>query len=169
MNLHFQSSIPAGFNDDSRVWIYQCNRAFQENEMTEIRKLLDDFILGWNSHGTPVTGFAGLFFNRFIIFMADETKTGVSGCSTDSSVRLIKAIEEKYQVNLFDRQSLAFIINNEIRIIHLPELQKAAENRMIDEETIYFNNTVLTKKELLDHWITPVKNSWLRKQFPVHS
>jgi hypothetical protein len=37
--------------------------------------------------------------------MADETATGVSGCSTDSSVRLIKEIEKIFGVNMFDRMA----------------------------------------------------------------
>ncbi len=51
----------------------------------------------WNSHGDPVKGYANLFFGQFIILMADETASMVSGCSTDSSVRLIKAIETEIQ------------------------------------------------------------------------
>jgi len=39
---------------------------------------------------TPVKGAAYLFFGQFIILMADERVSGISGCSTDSSVRLIK-------------------------------------------------------------------------------
>jgi hypothetical protein len=50
-----------------------------------------------------------LFFGQFIILMADEKATGVSGCSTDSSVRLIKDIEQRFGVNMFDRTTLAFV------------------------------------------------------------
>ena len=32
---------------------------------------------------------------RFIIIMADESRVQVGGCSTDSSVRLVTAIESK--------------------------------------------------------------------------
>jgi hypothetical protein len=41
------------------------------------------------------------------------------------------------------------------------------ENNFIDANTLYFNNTVLTKKELLEKWIVPVKDSWLAKRLPV--
>ena len=68
-------------------------------------------------------GFATLFFGRFIILMADETATGVSGCSTDSSVRLIKQIEQQYGVSLFDRQMLAFIIKDKMEITPLEPIK----------------------------------------------
>ena len=107
MDLHFQKQLPADFHNDSRVWIYQSSRKFVISEALEIEELLQEFVQNWNSHGDPVKGYANLFFGQFLIFMADETATGVSGCSTDSSVRLVKVIETNYNVDLFNRQSLA--------------------------------------------------------------
>src|ERR1700733_8349117 len=88
-------TLPAGFDPGSRVWIYQGHRPFTSLEATQTRQLLDSFIHNWQSHGTPVKGYAAIFQNQFIILMADETASGVSGCSTDSSVRLIRQIEQQ--------------------------------------------------------------------------
>jgi hypothetical protein len=55
-----------------------------------------------------------LFFGYFIIMMADEAESTVSGCSTDSSVRFVKKIEQTYRVSLFDRTNLAFIVKDKI-------------------------------------------------------
>jgi hypothetical protein len=164
MNLDFQSHIPEDFNDDSRVWIYQSNRLFFISEALEMEEMLNDFATNWKSHGADVKGYANLFFGQFIVIMADETATGVSGCSTDSSVHLIKSIEEKYKVNMFDRQSLAFIVKDKIQILPLNQLEYAVENNFVNADTLYFNNTVLTKKEMLEKWIIPVKESWLAKR-----
>ncbi|HNF03218.1 MAG TPA: hypothetical protein PLH62_12570 [Ferruginibacter sp.] len=159
--------MPAGFSDDSRVWIYQCNRLFSLSEALQLEPMLQDFVTGWNSHGDPVKGYANLFFGQFIILMADETATGVSGCSTDTSVRLIKSIEQQFNVQLFDRQSLAFIIKDKIQVLPLSQLAYAVENNFINGDTLYFNNTVLTKKEWMDHWLIPVKESWLAKRLAM--
>ena len=164
MNLDFQSHIPEDFNNDSRVWIYQSNRLFFISEALEMEEMLNDFATNWKSHGADVKGYANLFFGQFIVIMADETATGVSGCSTDSSVHLIKSIEEKYKVNMFDRQSLAFIVKDKIQVLPLNQLEYAVENNFINADTLYFNNTVLTKKEMLEKWIIPVKESWLAKR-----
>lgn len=164
MDLHFQQHLPENFHDDSRVWIYQSNRMFFISEALEMEDMLKDFIQNWDSHGVPVKGYANLFFGRFIIIMADETATGVSGCSTDKSVRLIKSIEERFKVDMFNRQSLAFVVKNKIELVPMSQLSYAFENNFLDKETLYFNNTVLTKKQLADNWITPIQNSWLSKQ-----
>ena len=171
MNIDFQEQIPADFDNDSRVWIYQCSRLFFLGEALEIEDKLNDFVTNWKSHGTPVKGYANLFFGRFIVLMADETATGVSGCSTDSSVHLIKEIEKQYSVQLFERQMLAFIVKDKIELLPVSQLNYAAENSFINAATLYFNNIVQTKKELLQDWIIPIKESWLAKRnlFPVTS
>ncbi|HTQ66395.1 MAG TPA: hypothetical protein VMI12_16500 [Puia sp.] len=167
MNLNYKELLPADFSSSSRVWIYQSNRLFTVSEALEIESLLNDFAKDWKSHGTPVKGYGNLFFGQFIILMADESATGVSGCSTDSSVRLIKQIETEFKVNLFDRQLLAFVVKEKLQVVPLSQLHYAAENNFVNAETLYFNNTVRTKEELENKWIVPVKDSWLatRVQF----
>ena len=164
MNIEFKEQIPDNFSDTSRVWIYQCNRLFFLSEALQIEEILEKFVGGWKSHGTIVNGYANLFFGQFIVLMADETVDGVSGCSTDSSVHTIKEIEKQFKVDLFDRQTLAFIIKDKVQLLPLSQLNYAAENNFITADTIYFNNTITTKKELLNNWLISVKDSWLTKR-----
>ena len=94
MKLDYKYLLDDNFHPDSRVWVYQASRIFSLQEALEIEELLNEFTAQWKSHGTPVKGAAYLFFGQFIVLIADETATGVSGCSTDSSVRMIKDIEQ---------------------------------------------------------------------------
>lgn len=167
MNWNYQSLLPEDFAPDSRVWIYQSSRLFAMSEALQIEDLLNDFVAHWKSHGTPVKGFATLLFGQFIVLMADENATGVSGCSTDSSVRLIKQIEELYKVNLFDRQLLAFQVKDKVQLLPLPQLQHAIDNNFITAGTLYFNNLVQTKEELENKWMVPVKDSWLTRRLAL--
>lgn len=164
MNLEYKHLIPENFHPSSRVWIYQSSRLFSVGEALEIEEMMNDFTENWNSHGAKVKGYANLFFGQFIVLMADETQAGVSGCSTDSSVRLIKSIEETFKVDMFNRQNLAFIVKDKIQILPLSQLNYAVENNFITPETIYFNNLVLTKEELITNWLIPVKDSWLARK-----
>lgn len=164
MNLHFKEHLPTDFNDNSRVWIYQSSRLFLISEALEMEDMLNAFVANWKSHGDAVKGFASLIFGQFIVLMADETATSVGGCSTDSSVHLIRSIEEKFNVQLLDRQNLAFVVKGKIQVLPLNQLDYAVENDFIDADTLYFNNIVLNKKEMLDKWLIPVKDSWLAKR-----
>src|ERR1700710_2489552 len=117
MNIDFQNLIPRDFNDSSRVWVYQSNRVFTLTEALQVEELLQNFTKDWKSHGTPVKGYANLFYGQFIVLMADESATGVSGCSTDSSVRLIKDIEQRFGVAMFDRLNLAFHVKDKVQMV----------------------------------------------------
>jgi hypothetical protein len=164
MTIDIKEHIPEDFADSSRVWIYQSSRLFLMSEAFEMEDMLNAFVSTWKSHGDEVKGYANLFFGQFIVLIADESATGVSGCSTDSSVRLIKEFEQKFNVQLFERQTLAFIVKDKIQLLPLSQLPYAVENNFIDGDTLYFNNLVLTKKELLEKWIIPAKESWLGKK-----
>jgi hypothetical protein len=165
MDLNFKYLLDGNFHPGSRVWVYQCNRLFSLGEALEIEEMLKQFAANWKSHGTPVKGEAHLFFGQFIVLLADETATGVSGCSTDSSVRLIKDIEQRFSVNMFDRMTLAFVVKEKVQLLPLSQLQYAVDNSFIDGDTLYFNNLVQTKDELETKWIIPAKESWLNARF----
>jgi len=161
MNSSYKEIIPEDFHDSSRVWIYQSNRLFTISEALQIEEILEGFAENWLSHGTPVKGYANLLYGQFVIIMADETATGVSGCSTDSSVRVMKQLEEQFNVNMFDRQLLAFMVKDKVQMLPLAQLKYAVENGFINADTLYFNNLVATKRELLEKWLIHVKESWL--------
>ena len=133
-------------------------------EALQVEEMIGQFSHNWHSHGVPVKAAAHLFFGQFVVLMADETASGVSGCSTDSSVRLIKEIEKVFGVNMFDRMALAFIVNGKVQILPMPQLKYAVEQGFITADTLFFNNVVLTKEELENNWIIPAKDSWLAKK-----
>lgn len=164
MNSNYQSPLPADFAADSRVWIYQTSRLFSMQEAMQVEILLNNFVESWKSHGDPVKGFGKLFYGQFVVLMADERATGVSGCSTDSSVRLIKQIEQVFNVNMFDRQTLAFLVKDKVELLPMNQVQSAIDNQFITADTLYFNNLVQTKEELEQGWMVPVKDSWLKNR-----
>ncbi len=167
MDFTYRHLLPEDFDGGARVWIYQSSRLFFISEALQIEELLENFIAGWNSHGTPVKGYGNLLFGQFLVLMADETATGVSGCSTDSSVRLMKQIEETFKVSLFDRQNLAFVVKDKVQTIPMAQLKYAFENGFISADTLYFNNLVASKDAMLTQWLQPVKESWLAGRLAI--
>ena len=168
MNFEYKHLLNNDFDPASRVWIYQSSRLFTISEALQIEEMINQFAQTWHSHGVPVKAAAHLFFGQFVVLMADETATGVSGCSTDSSVRLIKEIEKTFGVTMFDRLALAFIAKDKVQILPMPQLKYAVEQGFITADTLFFNNVVLTKEELENNWIIPIKNSWLANKISVN-
>ena len=154
--------LPSGLADNARVWVYQSSRAFIEKEAKEVNEQLYHFYSQWEAHGAPVKGWAQLLFRQFIVFIADETDVMVSGCSTDSSVRVIKSLERQYEVNFFDRMMITFLIKDKAEMLPFTQVQYAIDKGYIDKDTLLFNNVaVATKKDLQEKWLVPLSESWL--------
>lgn len=161
--------VPDNLSDDSKVWIYQSSRAFIEKEETEVNEQLYQFYAQWLSHGVAVKGWAKLLFRQFVVVIADERLTHVSGCSTDSSVRVIKSLERQYDVNFFDRMMLTFLVKGKAEMLPLNQVQYAIDKGYINGDTYLFNNTVTTKKDLMQHWLQPLHKSWLASRVHMPS
>ena len=164
MNLSYRELLPAGFAPTARVWVYQSNRLLSMGETLQVDEILQHFVSQWQSHGAKVNGFATVFFGQFIILMADDS---VSGCSTDSSVRVIKLIEETFKVSLFDRQLLAFVVKDKLQLVPMAQLKHAVTHGMIAGDDLFFNNVVTTKAELENNWIIPLNQSWLASRLEL--
>jgi len=166
MNINFQHIIPTGFNNHSRVWIYQSNRPFTKPEMLHIEEHLGNRILEWEFQDTRLQSHVIVLFQQFIIVMVDQPATQNSSSYAANLIGLIKEIDEDCRVTLSDRQMLAFIIQDRIQLMPLTMVNDAIEKDLVTPETLYFNNTVLTKEELLNSWIIPLKDSWLSNRIP---
>lgn len=167
MNVEFQQFLPEDFAPESRVWIYQSNRLLMMSEAFDLEPMLDSFLAEWRSHGAKVKCWGNLLFGQFLVLAADETQAGVSGCSTDSSVRFVKTVGEKFKVDFFNRTHLAFFVKEKIQTISMAQLQPALNAGLITADTPYLNNTVLTLGEMRDKWVIPVKDSWIAGRFAL--
>ncbi|MBK7763580.1 MAG: hypothetical protein IPI46_09435 [Bacteroidetes bacterium] len=161
MIVELKQILPSDFADESRVWIYQSSRQFTDQEEKEIDDQLHNFYVQWLSHGAEVKGWAKVIFKQFIVVMADETQSGVGGCSTDSMVRIIKSVERQYGVDLFDRLTITFLIDEKPQPLPLQQVKYALEKGYIETDSLLFNNTVDTKARLETEWLVPLNKSWL--------
>ncbi|WP_443939882.1 ABC transporter ATPase [Pedobacter sp. MW01-1-1] len=148
------------FSPQSRVWIYQSNRKFTQLEETEILEKLATFTQQWKAHGNELLAKAEIRYGFFIILTVDESQANTTGCSIDSSVRLIKEIEQQYHVDLFNRFNLAYKLNAEVIVNNKEDFETLINIKKITPDTIVFNNMVQTLAELETKWEIPFKDSW---------
>jgi len=151
--------------DEARIWIYQSNRKFTDDEFAEIDKAVRDFIEGWAAHGTGLESSYRLMYNRFIILAVNQEMHSASGCSIDESVRFIQSLEQKYGVDLLDKMNVTF--RNGEHIAHKPlvDFKRMAKEKAVSENTIVFNNLVNTVGEWKDFWEVPAAESWHSRFF----
>ena len=146
---------------DSRVWIYQSNKAFTDLQTEKIQQKLEAFIKQWQSHNTPLKAWAGIKYNRFIQIIVDKSHEAPSGCSIDSSVALIKDIEKQMQVDMFDRLNFTYKSDSDsVLSASRPEFSKLYASGAINDNTTVFNNLVSSKAELETKWEIALSDSW---------
>ena len=161
--MTFQTSLA----DESRVWIYQAERPFTDDEQREVNKRVADFISKWTSHTKSVKAGFELRYNRFLILLLDESHVAAGGCSIDSSVHFIKSLESEFQNRMTDRMKFAFKLRKEVEVVPRAEFERLVSDGAISDDTIVFNNLVATKKELDTSWEIPFSKSWHKQFFGV--
>ncbi len=151
--------------DSSKVWIYQSSREFTANEVDEISEVLRQFVDTWKRHGEGLKASYEIRYNQFVILAVDESYNGISGCSIDASTNLFKNIEEKYNVDMFNKLNTAFKNGEHINIVTLSDFQKYVKDNKINNKTIVFNNMITTKIELENGWELAAEDSWHSRYF----
>jgi hypothetical protein len=145
---------------DSRVWIYQCDRFLSGEEENVLRNGADAFVQQWNSHGADLDAAYELFFSKFLVFFVDESKAGVSGCSIDKSVALVKGLETELNVDFFNRTLIAYFDKDQLTQKPMHDFWALRKANIVTNETIVFNNLVKTKEEFEASWKVPFAESW---------
>jgi len=155
-------------DDSSRIWIYQSDRKINTGEQKAILSTALDFMTKWAAHGQDLKASATIEHDQFLIIGTDESFNAASGCSIDSSVHFVQELAQNYDIDFFDRMKMAFLINNEVKIIPLNELKSEIANEHLNAESQFFNNTITTKGDLNENWLVNAGNSWLKRYFKVH-
>jgi hypothetical protein len=148
------------FSPQSKIWIYQSDRAFTPTEVNAIQQQLDEFTAQWKAHGHQLKAKAEIRYNFFIVLIVDEDSANATGCSIDSSVRVIKEIEQTYHVDLFNRFNMAYKIDDEVHVNSKEDFETLITIKKITAETIVFNNLVQTLAEYQTKWEVPLEQSW---------
>jgi hypothetical protein len=150
-------------NSQARTWIYQADREITEEQKSLISRKLRQFTEDWLVHGSPLDASFEILHDRFVILAANDP---TSGCSIDSSVRVMKEIGSETGIDFFNRNLIAFQVENEIRVIDMPFLKKEFQEGKWDESTFVFNNVASTLQELNERWLVPAGTTWLKRYLP---
>ena len=153
------------FSPQSKVWIYQSNRRFTDQETAEIQNILNDFVAQWTAHGHQLKAKAEVFHHYFIVLTVDQEVANATGCSIDSSVAFIQNLEQKYAVDLLDKMNVTFKVGDHVAFKPLIEFKKMAKEKAVSENTIVFNNLLNTLGEWQDFWEVPASESWHNRFF----
>ena len=151
--------------EESKVWIYQANRSFSEEEIKEISEKLAVFVENWAAHGTGLEAGFTIKYKRFIVLAVNQAGQSATGCSIDASVHFIQQLEKDYNVDLMDKMNVSYKQGEFIAHKRLVDFKKMAKDRAVTEKTIVFNNLVNNLAEFNESWEVPASESWHNRFF----
>lgn len=146
--------------EDSRVWIYQANRSFSEEELSEINDKIAAFLKDWTAHGSDLQAGYTIKYKRFIVIALNQNLNKATGCSIDASVHFIQQLEKDYHVDLMDKMNVSYKQGEFIAYKPLLDFKKMAKDKAISKNTIVFNNMVTNIAEFNENWEVPASDSW---------
>ncbi len=148
----------------ARIWLWQAERPMSAEQITQIKRELNQFLPHWNAHNIALKAKGDVVLQRFVVVALDEAGShAASGCSMDTLTQAIQGISDRVGIDLLGRTHFYCVVQDDIRSIHMNELSKAKANGIIDENTLVFNALVKNKGELYDQWLIPIKDSWHRR------
>ena len=155
------------FPDEAKLWVYPLARELSAADRARVTARLDTFLQEWNSHGAPVHGAYEIFENRFVL-IAGYVDGGVGGCSTDSMVRVMKALRQEDGIDGFER-SLVFFRDADRRVQSASRTDFGAMvgAGRVGPETTVFDATIQFVGDLhRGGFETTFGNSWHARAFP---
>ncbi len=153
--------------DHSRIWIFPSSRPLSESESAELTRTIDSYLANWEAHHVPVESARELRENQFLIIAANPDVTAPSGCSIDDMTRGIKSLGAKFDVDFFGAMKAFYRDDNGIRMVTRSQFKEMAASGGVDEETVVFDNSITSLKELRDGtWELPAGESWHASLIP---
>jgi hypothetical protein len=144
----------------AKTWIYQADKKLSEKEKQIISDKLRSFTEQWLVHGAPLEASFDIRFDHFVILAANDQ---ASGCSIDSSVRIMKELGQITGIDFFNRNLIAFKDGENLKMIPMQELKNAFLLGQWNGQTFVFNNVASTLEEVNQSWLVPASSTWLKR------
>ena len=154
--------------DTARVWIYGAIQPLTPKQVVALDDHMARFLAQWHSHQRPVTPSWQLVHDRFVVVGADESTSGLSGCSIDSMVRNLKDFDTTTGLDFLGTASQVFYRDSAgaIQCVDRPGFANLAKQGVVDDRTVVFNNVITTMAEFrAGRWEVPMSDSWHMKAF----
>ncbi len=150
-------------SDGSRIWIFQSVEPFNLSDLALLDQIIRPFLAQWKAHQKQVNARAEILLNHFLIIVADESQIQVSGCAGDALHHIIQELAIRMGKDLLDRLLLPVLMGDGLVFYTRRSLMKKMEEGNLAASTLLLDPTVRTLGEWKEHWMVPLKNSWVAK------
>lgn len=148
---------------NERIWVYTLSNQLTSEQLIDFNNRCQNFVTSWTAHDVSLDASYELFKNRLLIFKVNEDKYNASGCSIDKQVRFVKELEQVFSIELLNRLLVAYENNSEVEVVKAAQIKQLLDSKLINENTLVFDNTISQSSELNTNWKQPLHKTWLSK------
>ena len=151
------STIP----EEAKIWVFPSSRKFYPQEIDEITKALESFLLDWKSDRNEIECSYLIKHDRFILVTANDTENSISLEAHDALTKFIMELEKKLDIVLLDKINVCYKQGEFVQYKDIIEFKKMIKSKGVSDKTIIFNNMITVKEELRYNWEINIMESWL--------
>jgi hypothetical protein len=146
------------FPENSKLWIYGAKRPIETSEQQVLKGVFNDFVAGWESHGARLNGSIQIVDDYFVV-VAAEDDGNMCGRAQDAQVRLMKEIDEEFDLGLLDRMKLLYLSSDGIKSLSISD----AKGLGLSGDTIVFDTMVNSPEGFKNGFKKELQSSWYAK------
>lgn len=146
-------------SNNNKIWVYISDRPFTEEEDAFVDDKLTQLCDNWDVHGSPLKASYVVVKSQIVVLFSDEVDNQASGCSIDSSVRGMREIGEKLNVDFFNRWNIACEKDNVINVLHVNDFKAKLKSGEMTGEDYVFKNILESKSEFESTFREKIKES----------
>lgn len=147
--------------DQATIWIFPSSRKFYPQEIEELQRNIESFLIDFEDQNSPLTCSYKLKYKRFIIVAIDTTEIDLSLKAHDELTAFIQELEKYYAIVLLDRMNVCFKQGDFVQYKDLKAFKKLIKDKAVSKKTVVFNNMIHLKEELDYNWEINIMDSWL--------
>lgn len=152
MKKELTTELVTEYPDQSKVWLYQADRALTEDERKFIDLKLAEFVEEWAAHGNKLYGVGKTVNPYFIMIAVNDTLAPPSGCSVDASVHFLKELGATLKVDLFTRMRVTIEEEEEIKQINFSDLEN-------HKDALIYDPLITSVGDFKQGWPRPIASS----------
>lgn len=134
-------------SDNNKIWVYISDRPFTEEEDVFVEEKLTALCNNWDVHGSPLKSTFVVVKSQIVVLFSDEVDNQASGCSIDASVRGMREIGDKLNIDFFNRWNIACEKDNTIQVLHVNDFKAKLKSGEMTGEDYVFKNIINSRSE----------------------
>lgn len=154
--------------ENARVWVFAAQGKIDAAGARRLLEDVDEFLVRWQAHGTPLTVGRDFRDDRFLTVAVDQSTAGASGCSIDGMFRTLRALEPAIGTSLLGGGRICYRdASGHVQSVTHTEFASLASSGQVGPDTVVFDTTVETLSGWRDHFETRAGQSWHARLLPA--